>query len=40
MLDMVSGISDNDPAIYRDRLTEPIARSAMLANLNNLPLIF
>ena len=40
MLNMVSGISDNDPAIYGDKLTEPIARTAMLANLDKLPLIF
>lgn len=40
MLNMVSGISDNDPAIYGDALTKPISRRAMLANLNKLPLMF
>jgi D-alanyl-D-alanine carboxypeptidase len=40
MLNMVSGISDNDPAIYGDELTQPISRSAMIANLNKLPLIY
>lgn len=40
MLNMVSGISDNDPAIYGDALTKPISRSAMLANLNKLPLSY
>jgi CubicO group peptidase (beta-lactamase class C family) len=40
MLNMVSGLSDNDPAIYGDGLTQPIARPAMLANLDKLPLIF
>ncbi len=40
MLNMVSGISDNDPAIYGDELTKPIARSAMFANLNKLPLVY
>jgi D-alanyl-D-alanine carboxypeptidase len=40
MLNMVSGISDNDPAIYGDELTKPISRSAMLANLNKLPLMY
>lgn len=40
MLNMVSGISDNDPAIYGDGLSKPIARKAMLANLNKLPLMY
>ena len=40
MLNMVSGISDNDPAIYGDHLTQPITRQAMLANLNKLPLMW
>jgi len=40
MLNMVSGISDNDPAIYGDELTKPIARSAIFANLNKLPLVY
>ncbi|MBV8066326.1 MAG: beta-lactamase family protein [Candidatus Eremiobacteraeota bacterium] len=40
MLNMVSGISDNDPAIYGDELTQPISRGAMLANLNKLPLMY
>ncbi len=40
MLNMVSGISDNDPAIYGDELTKPIGRSAMFANLNKLPLMY
>lgn len=40
MLNMVSGISDNDPAIYGDELTKPISRQAMLANLNKLPLMY
>ena len=40
MLNMVSGISDDDPAIYGDRLTEPITRKEMFANLNKLPLIW
>lgn len=39
MLNMVSGISDNDPAIYRDHLTQPISRKEMFANLNKLPLM-
>jgi CubicO group peptidase (beta-lactamase class C family) len=40
MLNMVSGISDNDPAIYGDHLTEPITREQMFANLNKLPLMW
>ena len=40
MLNMVSGISDNDPAIYGDHLQQPITRKAMLANLNKLPLMW
>ena len=40
MLNMVSGISDNDPAIYGDHLTQPITRQEMFANLNKLPLIW
>jgi CubicO group peptidase (beta-lactamase class C family) len=40
MLNMVSGISDNDPAIYGDHLTQPITREAMFANLNNQPLMW
>lgn len=40
MLNMVSGISDNDPAIYGDHLTQPITRNEMFANLNKLPLIW
>lgn len=40
MLNMVSGISDNDPAIYGDHLTQPITRKEMLANLNKLPLMW
>lgn len=40
MLNMVSGISDNDPAIYGDHLTQPIARDQMFANLNKLPLMW
>jgi len=40
MLNMVSGISDNDPAIYGDHLTEPITRKEMFANLNKLPLMW
>lgn len=40
MLNMVSGISDNDPAIYGDELTKPIYRGAMFANLNKLPLMY
>lgn len=40
MLNMVSGISDNDPAIFGDHLTEPITREQMFANLNKLPLMW
>src|SRR6266478_101858 len=40
MLNMVSGISDNDPAIYGDHLTYPIARKEMFANLNKLQLMW
>ena len=40
MLNMVRGISDNDPGIYGDQLTQPITRKEMLANLNKLPLIW
>jgi CubicO group peptidase (beta-lactamase class C family) len=40
MLNMVSGISDNDPAIYGDHLTQPITRKEMFANLNKLPLMW
>jgi CubicO group peptidase (beta-lactamase class C family) len=40
MLNMVSGISDNDPAIYGDHLTQPITREQMFANLNKLPLMW
>ena len=40
MLNMVSGISDNDPAICGDHLTQPIARKEMFANLNKLPLMW
>jgi CubicO group peptidase (beta-lactamase class C family) len=40
MLNMVSGISDNDPAIYGDHLIEPIARKEIFANLNKLPLMW
>ena len=40
MLNMVSGISDNDPAIYGDHLTQPITRERMFANLNKLPLMW
>jgi CubicO group peptidase (beta-lactamase class C family) len=40
MLNMASGISDNDPAIYGDHLTQPIARKEMFANLNKLPLMW
>jgi CubicO group peptidase (beta-lactamase class C family) len=38
MLNMVSGISDNDPAIYGDHLQQPITRKEMLVNLNKQPL--
>ena len=40
MLNMVSGISDNDPVIYGDHLTQPITREQMFANLNKLPLMW
>ncbi len=40
MLNMVSGISDNDPAIYGDHLTQPITREEMFKNLNKLPLMW
>jgi len=40
MLNMVSGISDNDPAIYGDHLTHPIARKEMFSNLNKLQLMW
>lgn len=40
MLNMVSGISDNDPEIYGDHLTQPIKREEMFANLNKLPLMW
>lgn len=40
MLNMMSGISDDDPAIYGDRLTQPITREQMFANLNKLPLMW
>lgn len=40
MLNMVSGISDNDPAIYGDHLVEPITRDEIFANLNKLPLMY
>jgi len=40
MLNMVSGISDNDPAIYGDHLQQPITRKEMFANLNKLPLMW
>jgi len=40
MLNMVSGISDNDPAIYGDHLTQPITRKEIFANLNKLPLMW
>ncbi|HEX2710719.1 MAG TPA: serine hydrolase domain-containing protein [Candidatus Acidoferrales bacterium] len=40
MLNMVSGISDNDPEIYGDHLTQPITRQAIMANLNKLPLMW
>ena len=39
MLNMVSGISDNDLAIYGDQLTKPITREQMFANLNRQPLM-
>jgi CubicO group peptidase (beta-lactamase class C family) len=40
MLNMMSGISDDDPAIYGDRLTKAIAREQMFANLNKLALMW
>jgi CubicO group peptidase (beta-lactamase class C family) len=40
MLNMVSGISDDDPAIYGDGLTQPITREKMFANLNKLALMW
>ena len=40
MLNMVSGISDDDPAIYGGKLTQPITREAMFKNLNKLPLMW
>jgi CubicO group peptidase (beta-lactamase class C family) len=40
MLNMVSGISDDDPAIYGGKLTQPITREAMFKNLNRLPLMW
>jgi D-alanyl-D-alanine carboxypeptidase len=40
MLNMVSGISDNDPAIYGDHLQQPITRKEMFANLNKQPLMW
>ena len=40
MLNMVSGISDDDPAIYGDHLTQPITRKDMFSNLNKLPLMW
>jgi CubicO group peptidase (beta-lactamase class C family) len=40
LLNMVSGLSDNDPAIYGDGLTQPIMREQMFANLNKLPLAY
>ena len=40
MLNMVSGISDDDPAIYGDKLTQPITREAIFKNLNKLPLMW
>jgi CubicO group peptidase (beta-lactamase class C family) len=40
MLNMISGISDDDPAIYGDHLAKPISRKKMMANLNKLPLIY
>ena len=38
MLNMMSGISDDDPASYGNRLTQPITPEQMFANLNKLPL--
>lgn len=40
MLNMTSGISDNDPAIYTDMLTKPVGPSTIMANLNKLPLSY
>ena len=40
MLNMVSGISDDDPAIYGGKLTQPITRESMFKNLNKLPLMW
>jgi hypothetical protein len=40
MLNMGSGISDDDPAIYGGKLTQPITREAMFKNLNKLPLMW
>ena len=40
MLNMISGISDDDPAIYGDHLQQPITRKEMFANLNKLPLMW
>src|SRR5215472_7803736 len=40
MLNMVSGISDNDPTIYGDHLQQPITRKEMFANLNKLRLMW
>jgi CubicO group peptidase (beta-lactamase class C family) len=40
MLNMISGISDNDPAIYGDHLMQPITRKEMFTNLNKLPLMW
>jgi CubicO group peptidase (beta-lactamase class C family) len=40
MLNMVSGISDNDPAIYGDHLAQAITRKEMFSNLNKLQLMW
>jgi CubicO group peptidase (beta-lactamase class C family) len=40
MLNMGSGISDDDPAIYGGKFTQPITREAMFKNLNKLPLMW
>ena len=40
MLNMVSGISDDDPAIYGGKLTRPITREAIFKYLNKLPLMW
>ena len=40
MLNMISGISDNDPAIYGDTMTKPIPLAAIIANLNKLSLSY